>query len=1343
MKARRTARNRQLALLLLALAAVAPGCDPGGGGSTLGGTLAGLAPGAVVVLQLERGPGLGLTEDGPFTFPGRFHPGDSYAVSVFAQPAFPSQTCVVSRGSGIVGQGDVLDVDVSCSTDRFPVGGSLSGLAPGAALVLQDNGADDLTLTQDGPFSFPTPLLDLSPYSVTVLTQPTHPDQRCAVSRSQGVVAGGAVVGLEVTCQTSRYGLGGMVFGLAPGGRVVLRSNRGEELAVGANRPFEFLEDFEDLSAYAVSVLEQPSAPDQRCEVANGSGAFDGADVADVEVRCSTLRYAVGGTLTGLAPGNEVVLQNNLQDVLTLAADGAFAFGGLLPDGSDYAVTVLTQPSAPDQTCLVTNGQGSLQGGDATGVEVVCSADLFTVGGSLAGLAPGNEVVLQNNLGDDLVLSADGPFVFATPLPDLGPFSVSVLVQPTSPNQLCTVESGQGSLDGAPYDAAVVTCATIPYSIGGTLAGLTPGNEVVLQNNLGDDLILAADGPFTFPAALADGSDYSVTVRTQPSSPNQICTVARGGGTLAGVDVLDVAVTCATEAYTVGGDLSGLALGNEITLQNNLGDDLILTEDGPFTFPAALADGSDYSVTVLTQPTSPNQTCTVIRGTGTLSGMDVEDVAVICATEVYRVGGDLTGLEPGNEVVLQNNLGDDLILTEDGPFTFPAALADGSDYSVTVLTQPTSPSQTCTVTRGEGALAGADVEDVAVDCALDLFTVGGTVTGLEAGNWLVLQNNGGDDLVVDADGAFTFPTGLPEGATYEVLVADQGLSPHQVCILANGSGGIELAPITTIVLSCSTPPRPTLAVGDLHACALDDQGQASCWGLMPRSGLPFVAAGLTFSSIAAADRPTSQEDFNYLCGLRSDGSLYCCCPTDEEDNPPPGTNFVKVSGNSIHSACALEDDGSIHCWSPSAGPTLEPQGKEFIDLSRGDRISCALRSDGSILCLGSQGEGPPPGPGFSQITAGYEHACAMAADGSLACWGSGGAGTIAPPTGNDWVEVAAGAFNTCARNARGGITCWGSDQNGINQTPTGDGFTSIAVGTLSACASRGDRSITCWGANAGGEATAPTGARFAMVNYHYRSVCGVRTDGTAACWGDRVRFNHMEAPPRSDYAAVAAGLAHACALHLDGSISCWGTDYFGCAQAPPGTDFVAIEAGDGHSCALRQDGTIHCWGSDDSGESSAPAFSDFTSIAAGSGHNCALRQDGTATCWGGPAGAPIVAPGDSDFVSVTSGIGGSCALHQEGSISCWGFMPYHPPVEPGFASISMNWIESDVACNWESNCALRQDGSVICWSQGTGCPYVLLEPDPAMRFESISTPCGILEDGAMYCWGPLNSYNPG
>jgi len=79
----------------------------------------------------------------------------------------------------------------------------------------------------------------------------------------------------------------------------------------------------------------------------------------------------------GLAPGNNVVLQNNLGDDVTVTADGSFVFSTPLDDGSTYAVTVLTQPADPDQFCKVTNGTGTISGGNVTDVNVECIDRFF------------------------------------------------------------------------------------------------------------------------------------------------------------------------------------------------------------------------------------------------------------------------------------------------------------------------------------------------------------------------------------------------------------------------------------------------------------------------------------------------------------------------------------------------------------------------------------------------------------------------------------------------------------------------------------------------------------------------------------------------------------------------------------------------------------------------------------------------------------------------------------------------------------------------------------------------------------------------------------------------------
>jgi len=171
--------------------------------------------------------------------------------------------------------------------------------------------------------------------------------------------------------------------------------------------------------------------------------------------------------------------------------------------------------------------------------------------------------------------------------------------------------------------------------------------------------------------------------------------------------------------YSVGGTVAGLS--GSVTLQNNVGDDLTLNSNDGFTFATELDDGTDYSVSVLTQPSG--QTCSVSNGSGTISGEDVTNVTIDCVDDViltFSVGGNVSGLTT-NDMVLQNNGADDLPIAADGSFTFLTELVDAAAYEVTVSTQPTG--QACSVTNGSGAIAAADVTNVAVACVDDVVVV--------------------------------------------------------------------------------------------------------------------------------------------------------------------------------------------------------------------------------------------------------------------------------------------------------------------------------------------------------------------------------------------------------------------------------------------------------------------------------------------------------------------------------------------------------------------------------------------------------------------------------------------
>jgi len=83
--------------------------------------------------------------------------------------------------------------------------------------------------------------------------------------------------------------------------------------------------------------------------------------------------------------------------------------------------------------------------------------------------------------------------------------------------------------------------------------------------------------------------------------------------------------------------------------------------------------------------------------------------------------------------------------------------------------------------------------------AATTYTVGGSVSGLNGS--LVLQNNGGDDLNILADGPFTFSTALNDSDPYAVTVLSK--PADQDCVVLNGSGTISSANVTDVQVICS------------------------------------------------------------------------------------------------------------------------------------------------------------------------------------------------------------------------------------------------------------------------------------------------------------------------------------------------------------------------------------------------------------------------------------------------------------------------------------------------------------------------------------------------------------
>lgn len=457
--------------------------------------------------------------------------------------------------------------------------------------------------------------------------------------------------------------------------------------------------------------------------------------------------------------------------------------------------------------------------------------------------------------------------------------------------------------------------------------------------------------------------------------------------------------------------------------------------------------------------------------------------------------------------------------------------------------------------------------------------------------------------------------------------------------------------------------------GDLHACALLDDGDVACWGY-GRSGQ------LGYGERNGTVPPDQAAVIVELGGQRAiavtAGHAYTCAAMANGESRCWG----EASEHSEHLGNGATEDVLL----PMSVPPV-PTGGRAQAIVAGQYRTCALLVGGRSRCWGSGGSGISTLEArlhVVQLAAGRAHTCALSSDGRVRCWGANGSGQLglnhtvrigddempasSPPVqlGGVAKAISAGADHTCAVMGNGDVRCWGNAGGGRlgygNQYSIGDNEHPEAAGAVKLAR----RAVSV---AAGGEHT-----------------CAVLDTGQVRCWGrgtegqlgygDTASFGHVpswlpqsagpvELAGRHRAKVVTTGAQHTCAVLSNGRAQCWGrgddgrlghrseswigdnetllaSDYI---QLGSNREVVDIVAGDRHSCAILDNRTIRCFGLGadgrlgygnvaNIGDNEHPSTQDpvdvvraAVSISAGGAHTCATLDDGSVRCWGkGAAG---------------------------------------------------------------------------------------------------------------------------
>ncbi len=378
----------------------------------------------------------------------------------------------------------------------------------------------------------------------------------------------------------------------------------------------------------------------------------------------------------------------------------------------------------------------------------------------------------------------------------------------------------------------------------------------------------------------------------------------------------------------------------------------------------------------------------------------------------------------------------------------------------------------------------------------------------------------------------------------------------------------------------------------------------------------------------------------------------------------------------------------------------------------GDSHSCALLSDGTVVCWGNNRKGqlgpnrrggaePRQVQGVTDaeaLFAGGHRTCARFADATARCWGAGalsGASPTGPKTQPALVplsgridQVGMGHAHICALNDQGKLWCWGENDKGqlgnggrtASNTPLevqSNEVTQVALGRHFSCALTRRNTIECWGDNGSGQlrgrheghsTVAPVAgvSNVAQLASYANTTCGRLKDGTVICWGQEMTQARAKG---ADWRAphVIEGIARTKDLMLQ----------------------------EGYGCALLTDRTARCFGINDAGQlgnttaTPAPVATPVESLSgvkkmiSNGATTCALVPGGRIKCWGAVGGSmasflwgighgggllgyevkstePNVVR-KATYVKGLSGAvdfdlrdGNACALLRNGRVKCWG-----------------------------------------------------------------------------------------
>ena len=371
-------------------------------------------------------------------------------------------------------------------------------------------------------------------------------------------------------------------------------------------------------------------------------------------------------------------------------------------------------------------------------------------------------------------------------------------------------------------------------TVGGTVSGLA-GTGLVLQNNGGDDLTVAKSGAFTFATPLSDGASYDVSIKTQPTSPPQLCAVADGKGAIAGgASVSTVAVRCAPVVrFVLVVDKSDDSVAS-FALDSGSGRLRYAGKSATGKQPVSIATDADGRFAYVANAGDGTISQYAIDGNGHLGALSPATVTVgagLAAVAVDPAGAQVYAVDTSG--VAQFSVGTDGTLTALSPAT-----ASAGATPVAIAVEPSgrfayvANSKDDTLSQFS---VGADGTLTPLASATVIAGMGPSAIAADPSGRFVYVTNAGDKTVgmfgIGADGALTALTSgtVPAGTGAASIVVD----PTARYAFVSNAGDKTVSQYSIGSDGVLTPAAATAPAGTGAAAVLVDGSGKFAWVANP------------------------------------------------------------------------------------------------------------------------------------------------------------------------------------------------------------------------------------------------------------------------------------------------------------------------------------------------------------------------------------------------------------------------------------------------------------------------------------------------------------------------------